>query len=231
MWNFGVRNLGLALAATVALGGSLVLPVAPASAQALLQQQGNLQPAEDEYTFSGQAGQTIVISMTSTEFDTVVRLLDPNNQEIASNDDYGRNLNSTIVMTLPRTGTYKVMARAFSGGGGSYAISVRPASEYDQAFDRAVKSSLEGDFQTALTNFNEAVRLDPNQPDAYLSRADVRIALAEGNFSEESIADYRRAADLLEQAGNTEMAQMVREQIEFMQNPPQPEEAPTPRPR
>lgn len=230
MWNFGVRNLGLAIAATLALGGMTLVPIDPASAQVLLQQQGNLQPAEDEYTFTGQAGQTVVISMTSTEFDTVVRLLDPNNQEIASNDDYGRSFNSTIVMTLPSSGTYQVMARSFSGGGGSYSVSVRPATEYDQAFDRAYRSLLEGDIQTALTNYETAIRFDPNQPDVYLGRADARIAIAEGEFGEDSIADYRRAAELYEQSGDREMAQVLREQIEYMLNPPapMPDEMPMP---
>ncbi|MBD2092166.1 tetratricopeptide repeat protein [Microcoleus sp. FACHB-1515] len=228
MRNCGVRNLGLALMATLTFGSLTIGAIAPVSAQVLLEQQGNLQPAEDEYTFSGQAGQTVVISLTSPDFDTVVRLLDPSNQEIAVNDDYGRSLNSQIVLTLPRTGTYKVMARAFSGGGGNYSVTVRPATEYDEAFDRAYKSLLEGDMQTALTNYDSAIRLDPNQPDAYLGRADVRIALAEGQFGEEAIADYRRAAALYEESGNREMAQMLRDQIEYMLNPPAPIEEPTP---
>lgn len=228
MRNFGVKNLGLALMATLTFGGMTIGAIVPVSAQVLLEQQGNLQPAEDEYTFSGQAGQTVVISLTSSDFDTLVRLLDPSNQEIAVNDDYGRSLNSQIVLTLPRTGTYKVMARAFSGGGGSYSVTVRPATEYDEAFDRAYKSLLEGDMQTALTNYDSAIRLDPNQPDAYLGRADVRIAIAEGQFGEDAIADYRRAAALYEQSDNREMAQMLRDQIEYMLNPPAPIEEPMP---
>jgi tetratricopeptide (TPR) repeat protein len=221
MWNFGVRNLSLALAATLALGSSLAVLPASASVQALLQQQGSLQPAEAEHTFSGQAGQTVVITMTSTDFDTVMRLLDADEQEIASNDDYARTFNSAIVITLPHTGTYKIMARSFSGDGGNYSIAVRTATEYDQAFDRAYRSMALGDLQTALTDYDNAIRLDPSQPSGYLGRADVRFSWSAGNVTDEIIADYRRAAELYEQAGDREMAQSVRAQLESMQNPPQ----------
>ncbi|NJL19935.1 MAG: tetratricopeptide repeat protein [Leptolyngbyaceae cyanobacterium SM1_3_5] len=214
-----VKNLSLAIAATLAIGGlTVVSSIAPAAAQVLIQQEGSLQPVEDEYTFLGQAGQTIAISMTSEDFDTFLTLLDPNDEEIATNDDYAsENLDSMIVITLPRNGTYTVRTSSFSGEGGDYSITVRTATEYDQILDRAYKALLEGDFQTALTQFDAAIRLDPNQPNAYMSRANARFGLAQQEASVAAIADFRRAADLYEQAGNTESAQMLRERIGFMQ--------------
>jgi tetratricopeptide (TPR) repeat protein len=226
MRNLGVRNLGLAIAATVALGSSLVLPAAPAAAQEILQEQGSLRPMEDEYTFSGQAGQTVVISMSSPEFDTVVHLFDASDREIGMNDDYGRSLNSTLIVTLPQTGTYKIRARSFSGVGGNYSVSVRPATAYDQAYNRGYTAFREGNTEEALAAYNEAIRLDPSQPTAYADRADLRYS--QGAATTEFLADYERAAELYQQAGNTEMAENMRSQIQYIQNPPEemPEEMP-----
>jgi hypothetical protein len=44
----------------------------------------------DEYTFSGAAGQQVVVNMASTAFDTVLYLLRPNGSQLAFNDDIDR---------------------------------------------------------------------------------------------------------------------------------------------
>jgi tetratricopeptide (TPR) repeat protein len=215
-----LKNLGLLLAATLSVGSSLLfLPVAPATAQEILQEQGNLRPAQDDYTFSGTAGQAIAISMTSDEFDTLLTLVGPDNQEIATNDDYARSLNSTIIITLPSTGEYKVQARSFSGMGGNYSLTVRPATPYDQAYSRGMMAYQEGRLDDAIAALNEAIEADPSQPTAYVDRGDAKYA--QSSDPADTIADYRRAIELYEQAGNTDMAQMLRDQIMYLQSPPE----------
>ena len=110
------RYLGLLITSSVMMGGiAVILSVSPTYAEDILQEQGTLQPVQEEYTFSGSAGQSVTITMTSDDFDTVLSLLGPDGQQIAINDDFARSLNSTIITTLPNDGEYKVLAGSFSG--------------------------------------------------------------------------------------------------------------------
>lgn len=214
------EKASVVLATVLVLGsGSWVATTRPAAAQVLFEERGSLAPMQNEYTFAGKAGDTVTISMTSTDFDTFLVLQSPSGQEIASNDDYARSLNSTIVITLPSNGTYKVLARSFSGQGGNYLVTVRPATPYDRAYSRATEVYRTGDMNAALTAFNEAIRLDSSRPEAYLDRADVHYV--QGNLNG-TRADYQRAIALYEQQGNSDMAQMLREQLTYLDEvPPQ----------
>ncbi|MEO1400612.1 MAG: trypsin-like peptidase domain-containing protein [Cyanobacteria bacterium J06635_1] len=102
----------------------------------LLEEAGRLEQGDpqlrdgsfyDEYAFEGQAGQQVVISLTSSDFDTYLFLADEAGNQIAENDDVsGSSTNSEIVVTLPRQGLYRVVANAYDNRGqGSYRISVR----------------------------------------------------------------------------------------------------------
>lgn len=224
MW-MRFRNFSLLLAATASIGGSLLLPIAPAQAQNILQEQGSLQPVQNQYTFTGRAGQAIVISMNSADFDTVLVLLNASGEEVARNDDYGRSLNSTIVTTLPSDGVYKVLAQSFGGQGGSYTLNVRVATPYDQAYAQAFDQYQQGQYEQAIASYSRAIAVDPNQPAAYADRADARYAMSGESVKTEVIADYQRAADLFQQSGDDSIAQTLRSQIEYLQNP-QPETAP-----
>jgi serine protease Do len=80
-----------------------------------------------EHSFQGNAGQTITISLESREFDTYLILLGPNDQVIGENDDASPDtLNSSLTITLPVTGTYRIIANAYdSEGQGRYLLTVR----------------------------------------------------------------------------------------------------------
>jgi len=69
----------------------------------------------DPYLFYGQAGQYVTITMTSSDFDSYLILQDANGNQIAYNDDGGGSmgLNAQIQTTLPMTGTYRIIARAY----------------------------------------------------------------------------------------------------------------------
>lgn len=79
----------------------------------------------DTYEFYGEQGQTVTISMTSGEFDTYLGLLGPDGSVVAENDDSNGTTDSEIVITLPSSGTYTIVANAYdSSGQGSYYLVV-----------------------------------------------------------------------------------------------------------
>ncbi|MDT7541708.1 MAG: hypothetical protein QOE33_1612 [Acidobacteriota bacterium] len=94
----------------------------------------------DAYSFTGTAGQQIVIDMTSTAFDTYLYLLVPGETSITSStvqdDDGGtggvggQNTNSRILnFTLPTSGTYTILANSFaSGATGAYTLTLNAGS-------------------------------------------------------------------------------------------------------
>ena len=81
----------------------------------------------DEYTFNGQQGQQITISLESSEFDTYLAVFTPDNELLQEHDDIDQNnSNSQITMTLPKTGTYRVIVNAYdSKGKGKYLLKVQ----------------------------------------------------------------------------------------------------------
>lgn len=80
-----------------------------------------------EHTFQGTAGQRVTISLESREFDSYLILLDPDGKKIGENDDASSNtMDSALTVTLPSTGTYRVIANTYdSTGRGQYTLSVR----------------------------------------------------------------------------------------------------------
>jgi serine protease Do len=81
----------------------------------------------DEYTFSGNAGDRIVITMRSSAFDTYLSLRSAAGGEVANNDDRADgDTDSEIVFTLPSTGSYTIWANAYESGSlGSYSLSLQ----------------------------------------------------------------------------------------------------------
>ena len=80
----------------------------------------------DTYAFSGNAGQSVTISIESADFDTYVMLIDPEYKQIAENDDISQeNRNSAITIELPKNGTYVVIVNSVDASGkGNYTLTV-----------------------------------------------------------------------------------------------------------
>ncbi len=239
------RRIKQGLMAAAVLTSSIVVTHKAALAQALLQQEGSLAPMEDTYTFDGEVGQSMTIELKSEEFDTVLLLKGPDGEILTSNDDYGGTLNSTIVVELPESGTYSAIASSFSGQGGSYQIEVRPASEYEQVFSRAYDLSVSEDYDDSIEAYTAAIALDDTVPSAYLGRAEATINRAYLTSTvdiagptdlpqaviDSVVADYLKAADLLEQQGQAGPATSLREQAQYFTGEvpvPQPEPLVTP---
>jgi hypothetical protein len=80
----------------------------------------------DLVQFSGTAGQTVTIDLTSDAFDAYLYLLDPTPAVVASNDDaQSGSGNSRIVFTLTRSGTWTIGATSLGANQfGSYTLTI-----------------------------------------------------------------------------------------------------------
>lgn len=118
-------------------GAALRNPNASRQTRSAIQLQGTLGPGAPilpsdgswyrSYTFDGVAGQPVRIILESSEFDTYLALLGPDGRKVAENNNVGRNNpNSAINLTLPRSGTYRVIVNASEpGAGGRYRLIIR----------------------------------------------------------------------------------------------------------
>ncbi len=81
-----------------------------------------------QFTFYGQAGQSIQIDVISSDFDAFCLLLDANNNELARDDDGGGGLNARVTRVLGYTGMYKIVVNTYrSGAYGSFTVSLQAA--------------------------------------------------------------------------------------------------------
>ena len=89
------------------------------------------------WTLQGTAGESVVVSHRSDDFDAYLYVTGPGLPEALSDDDSAGDLDSQITVTFPQTGTYTVGASALSSGSsGSYSITLsRPIQMSDLSFD------------------------------------------------------------------------------------------------
>jgi tetratricopeptide (TPR) repeat protein len=212
----------------------------PSRAETLLEDAGTITPAEATYTFEGSQGEAITITLDSEDFDPVLSLFDSSGDEVATNDDFGGTLNSAIILILPADDTYTVIARSFSGQGGEFNLVVRTSTEYETTYTQAQALASEEDYPAAIEAYTSAIALDPDQPSAYLGRAEAylgQIYLEQGNqiqgpsdipveVREAIIADFESAATLIEENGPQDWADSLRQQADFLRNGEQSEPAP-----
>lgn len=108
----GSQPDGGTLAQTINLDGGEV--------QGLLQNQDSQYCADgslaDLYTFEANAGESIMLNMSSQDMGTFLFLLDPNGNAIARSGNQERDQSTVIIEKLPQTGTYTVVANAASQG-------------------------------------------------------------------------------------------------------------------
>lgn len=80
----------------------------------------------DRYTFSGTAGQQVLIELSSTAFDSYVYLLRADETIVATDDDSGgvpnARIPSTGLLTLSSAGTYIIEVASFDGIQGAYTL-------------------------------------------------------------------------------------------------------------
>ncbi len=101
---------------------------------ATLEEGDNVLPMDnslfDAYIFEGKAGEQVSIEMSSREIDPYLILLSPTGTEVAQDDDSGGEKNAKIVVRLPESGTYTLIANSYTGGeSGAYRLTVQTATE------------------------------------------------------------------------------------------------------
>lgn len=78
------------------------------------------------WSFQGVAGQTVIISARSSDFDIAVLLRGPDGVQVGADDDGGDGTNSLLSRRLPLKGTYTVWVNAKQGRG-SYVLRLMEA--------------------------------------------------------------------------------------------------------
>ncbi len=83
----------------------------------------------DVWTFEGQEGDVISISMTAQALDSYLEVYDPSGDLIEEDDDSGDALNALIeALELEANGTHTIVARTFAGAGrGAYELTLTEA--------------------------------------------------------------------------------------------------------
>lgn len=80
-----------------------------------------------EYTFEGFAGQSVTITVESSDFDSYLAILNPSGELLQEHDDISEeNSNSELTITLPVSGIYRVIVNAYDQDGrGRYNLRIR----------------------------------------------------------------------------------------------------------
>ncbi len=81
----------------------------------------------DEYTFDGEEGQSVTVTLDSSDFDTYLAVFTPDDKLLEEHDDVSQtDSNSEISVTLPMTGTYRVIVNSYDAKGrGMYNLKIR----------------------------------------------------------------------------------------------------------
>ena len=82
------------------------------------------------WQLSAQAGTTVNIAASASDFDTLLRVIDSNGQEIGVDDDSGGGRNSLLRgLNLRTAGVYTIFVESYDGRGGAYTLSIeRPTA-------------------------------------------------------------------------------------------------------
>lgn len=104
----------------------------------------------DGYTFQGRAGQRVVVTMSSDDFDTYLDLYagEGDGRYVVDSDDdgAGEGTDSRLAYTLVEDGLYTVEARAFSEDGrGGYSLTLAEAAPDPEPAPLAYGATIQGE--------------------------------------------------------------------------------------
>lgn len=115
---------------------------------------------EERISITGEEGETVLISLSSTDFDTYLILLDEQDNILASNDDSNQSLNSQIgPFTLPYSGEYTILVSSYSYSSygeiavGEYDLTIERVGLSDIAYGDTVEVTFTADTFTQFFSF------------------------------------------------------------------------------
>ncbi|MEL6400789.1 MAG: CHAT domain-containing protein [Cyanobacteria bacterium J06626_4] len=160
----------------------------------------------DRYTFEGEAGQAVVLTLTSADFDTYLILQNSAGENLFTNDDISDfDTDSAIVLVLPETGSYQVLANAlYEGESGDYQLSIVPAQADDPTIQTSAANQLitqgerfveQGNYAEAIAAYEQALALYQtidNQSEAASTRYLIGIAYYEQNEYETGLEYFKQ---------------------------------------
>lgn len=77
----------------------------------------------DTFSIEGKAGRSLLISLSSYDFDAFLQLVDPDGQVIAFDDDQGLRTDALLMVFLERSGTYQIRVNTYDPEGqGGYVM-------------------------------------------------------------------------------------------------------------
>jgi hypothetical protein len=157
------------------------------TSQVLFQRNGVLETGDavltsdqtlfDPHTFFGQAGQHITVTLTSSDFDTYLIVLDPSSSNVAENDDRSpSDRSSEVSLVLSQTGTYTLVANGYGRSDrGAYQLTVTSTSNSSNNITNTTTTQQSNNTGNANTNNIDVSQsigwqmLGSNNPLNYLS--------------------------------------------------------------
>ncbi len=141
----------------------------------------------DAYRFSGRAGQSVSLAMTSQDFDSYLILLDEDGNSVTFDDDSGGGYDALIQTTLPTSGDYLLLANTYeSGQSGSYRLQLSSGTGGAAVTPPSSSGSLNIQRSGSLQDSDNVLPSDGSLFDAYefSGRAGqtVEIRLASSEF-------------------------------------------------
>ena len=124
----------------------------------------------EQYTFNGQAGQTVQITQKSSDFDSYLnfgRLTGSSFESLKTDDDGAGGNDSRITFTLPSTGTYAIHANSLSRASGSFTLTLEAGTP--PAPVRSQSISI-GQTVSGTLDSNDAKDTDDTYFDQYVFR-------------------------------------------------------------
>ena len=161
------------------------------------------------HTFSGEAGETIAIEVSSSEFDSYLIVLDPEENKIAEDDDGGEGNQAKVTISLTISGTYTVIVTSYEAEEtGSYQLRVRAATvedvqlaQVEQLTQQAWELYQQGKYSDVIPLAQEALRirqqvLGDEHPYVALSLNNLAVLYFElGRYSEAELL-YKQALEM-----------------------------------
>ncbi|MGJ8690683.1 MAG: caspase family protein [Gammaproteobacteria bacterium] len=97
----------------------------------------------DSYVFAATTGQSAIIDLSSSEFDTYLLVRTPSGKELSNDDFEGRTDRSLLSIEVPETGEYEIVVSSFmSSESGDYSLSFTLDDNSDTPGERAESGTL-----------------------------------------------------------------------------------------